>query len=440
MRKDIKCIILSGTLYMAGILCAGCTGSSGGKADSVQETTKSVVESLEEAGEVPQGKRILTDVTEFKAPRQEQSYQFETDYQFYMTPTFGSAKTEQGYCFSDSAFLYLFDPETGIYDYLCGKPECTHQDNTCNAYAPNFLEVEYYNGYLYMACESILVEPEDENVTKYDVIKVALDGSTKDKVAEVAKVIKNKDTDELKAPYITYIQHRGYLYYIYNIGTGNDESSFYNNGSNCLYRVPLEGSREEECILPLDYKTNISIMHMTAEGSYVYFVMSDTNGFGKLYRYNTESDVVEEMGIGEIAAETYTVLNGRIIYKKKYDDKILYSYHPMDGTETVFSDMTGLDDGDSWDVMRDNSYVYVYYTNKDSGEAYFLFLDSEGNYVGKAVVSQEYEEGSYAGDVLGGDEYMMYRPIKTGKFMYLKKADIADGTVYLKEAEQPERN
>lgn len=79
-----------------------------------------------------------------------------------------------------------------------------------------------------------------------------------------------------------------------------EEGSYHNNGSNCLYRVSLEGSAEEECILPLDFETSISAMYMTAEGSCIYFVMADENAFGKLYRYNTESDVVEEMGIGEI--------------------------------------------------------------------------------------------------------------------------------------------
>lgn len=213
-----------------------------------------------------------------------------------------------------------------------------------------------------------------------------------------------------------------------------EEGSYHNNGSNCLYRVPLESSAEEECILPLDFETSISAMYMTAEGSCIYFVMTDENAFGKLYRYNTESDVVEEMGIGEIAAETYIVLNGKVIYKKNYDDKVLYSYNPLDNTEEIFSDMTGLDDGDSWDIRHDTNYVYVYYTNADKKEAYYLFLDYEGNYIGKAVVSQEYKEDCYTGDFMGGDEYLIYRPSGAKKFMYLKKDDIINGTAYLKEA------
>lgn len=435
MRKHISLISFISALYMAVILCTACAGAANEKEENIQET-KSVAEALDEKGEVPDGKEIVSDYTEFEAPKEDQSYHFETDFQFYMTPTFGSAKTDQGYCFSDGVFLKLFDPDTGVYDYMCGKPECSHEDHTCSAYVPNFLEVEYYRGYLYMACEYIFVEPEEENVMKYDIMKVSPDGSTKDKILEVARVVEEREYDkERPAAYITYIQHRGYLYYAYNIGSGDDEGSFYNNGSNCLYRVPLEEKGETECILPLDFKTNMAMLHMTAEGSYMYFVMADLNGFGKLYRYNTESDVVEEMGIGEIAEETYTVLNGKIIYKKNYYDKILYSYNPMDNTEEVFSDMTELDVGDSWNIMRDSNYVSVYYTNTDTKEAYVLFLDYEGKYVGKAVVSQEYVEGSYTGDFLGGDEYLMYCPSGTGKFMYLRKADVADGTAYLKEAE-----
>lgn len=437
LKRYMTHSVLTSILCMS-MLCTGCSKSKDEPKtiESEKETTQSVAKEAENKGKKPKGKEIVKDFTQFTAPREDQGYNFETDFQFYMTPTFGSAKTEKGYYFSDNAFLYFFDPQTGIYNYMCGKPECSHKDNTCNAYAPNFLEVEYYKGDLYMVCDSVLVEPEDENFIKYDIIKVSQDCTKKDKIKEIAKVAKTADSSEdINSTYITYFQHRGYLYYSYSIGAAGHKSNYYNNGSNCLYRVSLEGNGEEECILAFDVETNISSLYVTAEGSYIYFVMSDTSAYGKLYRYNTESDKVEEMGIGVIAAETYTVLNGKIIYKKTYDGKVLYCYNPLDNTEEVFADMTELDSGNSWDLKRDTKYISVYYTNPETKEAYFLFLDYEGNYVGKTVVHTEYKENAYLGDVLGGDEYLMYRPLQTRKFMYLKKEEIGNETTVLKEAE-----
>lgn len=435
MKGHIRYIMSISAICILGIFLIACSRNkkpAENKSES-KETLQSVADASKQQNKIPKGKEIVTDYTKFVQPQEDQEYNFETDFQFYMTPTFGSTKIKNGYTFSDGSFIYLFDPETGIYDYMCGKPDCKHEISDCNAYVPNFFEVEYYKGNFYTAFESRFLEAGDEDVTKYSIIKASQDCTTKDKVREIAKVLK-ENTNEGEAPYITYIQHRGYFYYAYSIGEGTEEENYHNNGSNCLYRVSLESSEKEECILPLSFGTSIPIMNMTAEGSYIYFVMSDEGGFGKLYRYNTESDMVEQMDIGEIASETYTILNGKIIYKKNYNDKILYSYHPMNNTEEVFCDMTDLDSGDSWNIGHDTNYVYVYYTNVDTKEAYVLFLDYKGNYIGKAVVNQDYKKGSYVGDFMGGDEYLMYRPSNTKKFMYLKKEDIINGTAYLKEA------
>ncbi|MBQ7064816.1 MAG: hypothetical protein IJM90_08005 [Firmicutes bacterium] len=45
-------------------------------------------------------------------------------------------------------YIRFFDRETSTEGILCGKPECTHDLETCNAFAPGAF-LSYYNGYIY---------------------------------------------------------------------------------------------------------------------------------------------------------------------------------------------------------------------------------------------------------------------------------------------------
>lgn len=436
MRRTGKLGILLCITGMIGISFYACGEKS--KTVEREQQEKSIAEiSSGSSTEVPEGKEVITDFTKFTAPRESQEYNSETDYQYYLVKTFGCAATDKSYYIQENGKTMLFDRETHHYELLCSKPECQHDDFTCGAIIPSDVGIEYYNGNLYTICDAAYVEQEEENIKKFDVVKTSLDGMSKDKVKEIAKIAKTNlnITSEGYTFGVRYIQHRGYLYYIYAAGNGISGAQFYNNGSNCIYRVSLEGTEEPECILPLEDGCISAHLYMTAEGSYVYFVMADSDAFGELYRYNTESDVVEKMGIGKIAAETYTVLHGKILYKKQYDAKQLYLYDPMTGTEELFCDMTDMAEGDSWDIHRDEQYIYVYYTSQDTKEAFFVFLDMDGNYAGKAVVSNQYEEGAYLGQFLGGDtDYLLYRPSDTGELMYIDKAQIVSGQAELKKA------
>lgn len=435
MKKKYLAVVIG----MIGIIgcCCGCEEESG------KEIKKNGMESVvkNDIDQKPEGIELVVDRTQFKVPKESQEYNFETDYQYYMTQTFGSVETENGYYYSDGAYCYNFDKQSHTYHILCNKPQCLHEDNTCNGYAPNLFEMEYYEGNIYMVCDSVLVEAEDENVVKYSIVKMSEDGTTKDKVRDIAIVAKTdlNITANGYTSYMRYIQHRGYLYYVYQIGCGTGENDSYINGSNCLYRVALDGSGEEECLMPLDVGTDVSYIHMSASGSYVYFVMADGQGFGKLYRYNTEYDVMEEVGIGSIAAECYNALGEKVLYKKNYFDNMLYLYNPMDGTEKVFADMTEYVTGESWNFYHDSNYMYLYVTDEEKKTASFLVINKLGEYVNEVVVSNSYN-GGYPGDFLGGDvDYMMYKPFpyeEKKKFLYLDKSKIADGNPEWREAKR----
>lgn len=437
MRKNIRKVVLSGIL---GIFCISLTACSNNKTETGLkeiETTvstgnkyESVAESDEKTVELPEGKKVITDCSEFVAPTESQEYNFDTDYQFYMQQSLCGVKTRNGYVINQER-MHLFDTEQKTYTYMCLRPQCLHISTKCDAYAPTWNGCGYQNGSIYTVfCDN------SNDYAEFDIVKVSEDDQTKETVQTVVKVEKESE-ETLENCGMDYIFHRGYIYYIYSIGVGPDESEFYNNYSNCLYRMPLDGSGEPEFIMAMDTGFYLGLENMMAYGSYVYFCMCDLNGYGEIYRYNTESDQIEKMDIGVIAEETYTVLDGCIVYKKNYYETILYKYNPMDGTESVFADITEVALGDSWNVNRDNNYVFVYHTNDDTKEAYFIYLHHDGTYAGKMVVNTSYSEHIWYGDVIGGDEYFIYKLTETGEIMYAEKAQLENGeTVYLTKANQ----
>lgn len=66
-----------------------------------------------------------------------------------------ACKTEKGYYLQNEGLLYFFDYALGKMIVVCGKPECPHNDNDCNAWINSKL-LSYYDGKLYYTnCDAI---------------------------------------------------------------------------------------------------------------------------------------------------------------------------------------------------------------------------------------------------------------------------------------------
>ncbi len=321
------------------------------------------------------------------------------------------------------SMLQLLDMDKNTATYMCTQPQCMHESNECTAFNLGFFGRGYDNGYIYY----VNLEETDESAC-FQLEKVSVDGQIKESVGEIIRIDKMKGIP-LESCGISGIFHRGYYYYVYVMGATLDESGFYNNNSNCLYRMPMDGSGEPELLMAMDTDFVIGAETMLAYGSYVYFCMADMELSGEIYRYNIESDQMEKMDIGTIATETYTVLDGCIIYKKNYSDKILYRYNPMDNTETVFSDMTNMVEGDSWELRQDGKYISVYYTSHPDKEIFLVFLNKDGTYAGKIVLDTNFEEDGYYGTILGGDEYLFYQKGENYELTYADKRQLEQGEI-----------
>ena len=129
-------------------------------------------------------------------------------------------QTEDGYyILYGGSHAYFIDKETYQIALLCTKPECAHNDDTCNA--------EIYGGVLWETggrlyyTNSTLLEERGKLVDHGErIYSVALDGTGQRVVQELEFEPSGSST------HVDPILHRGYVYFFY---------------SGVLYRVPLGG-------------------------------------------------------------------------------------------------------------------------------------------------------------------------------------------------------
>lgn len=268
--------------------------------------------------------------------------------------------------------------------------------------------------------------------------KISLDGTEREDICTIAKCYK-KDGDLADNTFTVWgVVHRGYLYYVYNFGTGGGvlEDTYYNNNSNILFRIKIDGSGEPECIMPLSLGGNISFMRFQGAGSYLYvFVPSNAAG-GTLYRMNTESGQVEDLGLSNLENEMFVVVAGKVIYKKEWNSTILYDYDPDSGEEEIFADLTGRKDDICGALGYDGQYLYVYYISENSDLNWTrVVLDEAGNYVTEfRLYNPEDVPEDFTMSYLGGTDYFLCYADST--WYYLDKSLLASGEAKLMEGKQ----
>lgn len=330
-------LLFASVLLILMILCVAC-----GKSGAEQSALSSIADKKGSELSLPEGLSVIENTEEFTPVTADQKFEFNTDHQFYLSNDMDFAEGEDSYYYlQNKMYLYVFDKETRLFRILCNKPDCNHEyvpeeEITCNAILPAAWGLIYYNHFLY----TLLKERSDDGKAEILCLyKISLDGSERNKVCELAKCFYSENVTELindETFSMWYIQHKGYLYYIYNFGTYGQSETFYNNGSNILYRIPMDGSNKPECITLLQKDGECALMYLKGIGSYVYYIQSNKNGMGDLYRLNTESMKIEKIPVTNIASEDYIVVGNTVIYKKNYDDNEFYQYHIDENREDLY--------------------------------------------------------------------------------------------------------
>ena len=377
----------------------------------------------------PNGVPIITDPDQFQPVTEDQSYHFETDWQNYLGKTGSNsflAVGEDSYYYYNGVFLYVFDPKQKRYAKLCNKPECTHEINVgCNAElrpaesnitGQNLFGLFYYNKNIYLIFEiPVFGDNDAEGHVTLRLYRISPDGTERTAVRDLVSFY---TTEKETAVSYTFIQHRGYLYYAY-VFQKEGQNDFYMGGSNVLYRVPMDGSGEPECIMPIPEDSDLTGTKLYGEGSYIYFCFSNrTDCMGEVYRFNTESDQVEKPDIPRIGNSLFCPISGTIYYQ---DGNVLYRYDPITNERKVLTDLSGEAKKRKLGYLVPNTdaillYAWEYDDMRDSG---FLEIGLDGR-IKRYIQHPDWEEN----DILVGVEY----PAGTEYMFFICNDDSGDGT------------
>lgn len=132
-----------------------------------------------------------------------------------------ACETEGGFYFTQDAYVYFMDKETKRVTIVCGKPECAHRGETCNAWV-NAHSLWLYDGKLYYSNGDAV----EENGSFVDygerLYSLAPDGTGHRAVQALEREPGGNTALKLTSP----IMHRGVTYFAY---------------CEALYALPLGG-------------------------------------------------------------------------------------------------------------------------------------------------------------------------------------------------------
>lgn len=310
-------------------------------------------------------------------------------------------------------YITYISKDSAKSTYLCGKPECSHVDDsgwhgleTCNAYIGRAmpLSITYYNGYVY-------VLRYDEKTYNVTLVRISADGSVHEDVMVVGQ---SPDC----ASYYQYVfADDNTVFMVYN-------SPDYTSETHTMSLDKLD----------LNKKEKISVCTYTGEGAdinnlkilnnnlfYRRTISTDGQKSYELVQYDIQTGAVNPIEQGNIIS--YTIADNGMIFLYMAEDA-MYSLDLATMKSVKIRDC----DDDTMYVMLayDGKYLYLDnilnrgYHDKNSEHRIFV-CDTEGNTIntvkaGIDCLSVSDPDYMFAQDASGG---MMY-------WQYIKKENIKD--------------
>lgn len=362
MKKLLKhCILLTGIICLLSG-CSGTDGTSDASEGNGQSTDTAAVNT-----------QTASDLDVSPEDYEGKDYHFDTDYQsFFFMPNI--AKGEAGYYYweENDERLYYYDTATAQSVVLCNKADCTHDDDTCNAYFNAAKKenqdvfcktyIQYYDGAVYVTG----YDPKG-NVNLY---RVAADGSSCDKYMCLFK-------QNMMSPYgnsqiidFTYPEvciHRGYVYFINNMettpkiyrmkmGSETSEVIYENTGLRpAVYRIKPYGDQiyfqagnfEDDTYIDIEggvyaYDPDtekVSLYKESAISPYLFYkddlYYSASDG---IYHYDKEEEQDEKVLDTEKNNADFMMINDQIVVYLDEDSNMFVCDLETDSTHTIDGD------------------------------------------------------------------------------------------------------
>lgn len=286
-----------------------------------------------------------------------------------------TCEARHGYYFQYDAFAYYIDRETKSAAILCSKPECTHQDDTCNAWI-FCSSLSHSNGALYYTNNDYVLKNGSYRDCGTLLYSMEPDGTKHHAIQALEVTPGANDSGYISSPII----HKGYVYFACN---------------NALYRAPLgEDIQQAEKIF--EEKTR-----------------NDNQNIFEGFLEEETSENIEHTTIFDPDAIRYTLwADGEDIYFmtniKQPDGTLkdtLFSYHSTDNETKKLWQTPDASEAGTWETTGvsvsqwylTNGYLYFYLSggdlwraNLDNGKNEKLAKVSRKTKYGTAIFSDQY--------------------------------------------------
>lgn len=272
-----------------------------------------------------------------------ENYEEGKDSQNFSTTREATA-TKNGFYAIQEDSIYFVDKKSGKAVPLCGKPNCKHTDYSCNARFNAPLNIQAYDG-------SIYVVARGEKVGTESLYRISEDGSEREEL----KTLYTFETDDASCS-LDFVIHRGFGYMVTNWiqKTRNEKEQ-------TLYRVSLDSSDEKDEVAKIKGYTPM-----------IYIV----GGYGNSIYFSTNRYTDKDEKNLEILNYKFDILKERVEKIDLPADMTLtavkndrYFCYKKGGQEILSLDKDGKDEKRIFDWKYDNTLVYH--------DEQYLYLDNE---------------------------------------------------------------
>ncbi|MDD2957713.1 MAG: hypothetical protein PHR92_04205 [Lachnospiraceae bacterium] len=355
--------------------------------------------------------------------------------------------SEAGYYFVGNGYVSYVEKDTLRAVILCGKPECLHQDQTCNAYLGNVQHITFYEGRLYYAAAQ---EQGGFGSGDWSLYAMNADGTQKQKVQS----LRSPNDGFISLP-TQFLIHNGLVL-------------FKSNRENILC-APLGADLAAADMVKVNdlepnedaALANLELWYLWADGETFYcFGNPKADQFrNALYAYRPQIKELTQVWKVPDSAETGTWDTSDVSVNGWYlGDGILFYFLSGNGlyafdiareettkiTDVTQSERTGT-------AVFDGEYAYINNEENDMLFVYGLTGEYLGAYDYSETVSQGVgqESGSGVAKIIGSDDKLVFLcaqnlsgmsqdGISLGySFYYLPKADLRTGAGSFQKIELP---
>lgn len=286
-----------------------------------------------------------------------------------------TCETKDGYYFQYDAFAYYIDRETKSATVLCSKPECTHQDDTCNAWI-FCSSLSHSNGTLYYTNNDYVLKNGSYTDCGTLLYSMEPDGTKHHAVQSLEFTPGGNDSQYISPPII----HKGYVYFVC---------------SDALYRVPLgEDIQNAEKIFEEKTRENKQNMFDEIAGEEIPENIEHTTMFDpNAIRYTLWADGEDVYFMSNIKQPDGTMKD------------TLFSYYPADNTTKKLWQTPDASEAGTWETTGvsvsqwylTDGYLYYYLSGGDlwradleNGKNEKLAKISRKTKYGTAIFSDQY--------------------------------------------------